>query len=148
MNALDVLKQDHDKVKDLFRQYEQTEDPQQRGRIARQVFQELEIHTKIEEEIFYPALREQGDTHDKEMVAESFEEHHLVDTVIGDLRGLNPGDLDFNAKFHVLMENVQHHIQEEEQDLFPDARQRLGGQLDMLGQRLMERKQQLQMAGG
>lgn len=147
MNALDLLKQDHDKVKDLFRQYQQTDDPQQRGRIAQQVFQELDIHAKLEEEIFYPALRDQGDTHDKELVAESFEEHHLVDTVINDLQGLTPEDLEFNAKFHVLMENVQHHIQEEEQDLFPDARARLGDQLEDLGRRLMERKQQLQATG-
>jgi len=144
-----MLKADHQKVKQLFEQFEGTSDRAfaQRRDIAEQVFTELEIHTKLEEEIFYPAVEARGKKEGGELVAESLQEHHVVDVLVGEMQRLDSKDEEFHAKFTVLMENVQHHIEEEEGELFPLAQQCLGDTLDNLGAKMQERKQELQTAG-
>jgi hemerythrin-like domain-containing protein len=145
MDAIKLLKDDHKKVKELFREYEELGDRAHvsKRRIAEQVFQELEVHTAIEEEIFYPAVRERADKDGKELVAEGYEEHHVVDVLIQELKGLQPEDEAFDAKFKVLTENVEHHIEEEEGEMLPDAKETLGDQLDELGDRMIRRKEEL-----
>jgi hemerythrin-like domain-containing protein len=105
--------------------------------------EELKVHTALEEEIFYPAVREVGTAKAEEMVDEAFEEHHVVDLVLGELPQVDPEDERFEAKMTVLSELVEHHVEEEEKEMFPLAEKKLGAE------RMKELAQQLeQMAGG
>jgi hypothetical protein len=143
-DAVAILKSDHDRVKELFRKYSETGERAYKTRmqIAEKVFRELEIHSALEEEIFYPAAREAG--HEtEEVVAEGLEEHHVVDILIQELKALTPEDETFDPKFKVLCENVEHHIEEEEGEMFPPARKALGDRMDALARQMMERKRQL-----
>jgi hemerythrin superfamily protein len=144
-NAVEMLKSDHQKVKALFRQYEAAGDRayQKKQGIAENVFTELEIHTTLEEELFYPAMKRKTDQDGKDLVAEAIEEHHVVTTLMEELKGLDPKDERYDAKFTVLMENVEHHIEEEEGEMFPEAEEVLGDRLERLSQQMQERKQQL-----
>ena len=143
MKATDLLKQDHEQLKKLFKAFDSSKDsPEACERIFEQVSQELEVHSAIEEEIFYPELSDYEET--KEIVAESIEEHHVVDVLIDEIRGLTPQDEAFVAKFEVLKENVLHHAEEEEDELFPEAERLLGEErMSWLGDRLADRKQEL-----
>jgi hypothetical protein len=145
MDAIKLLKDDHKKVKDLFREYEAAGDRahQTKKRIAEKVFLELEVHSAIEEEIFYPAVRERAGKEGKELVAEGFEEHHVVDTLMQELRALDPEDEAYDAKFKVLTENVEHHIEEEEGEMLPEAEEALGDRVTELGEQMLRRKEEL-----
>jgi hemerythrin superfamily protein len=145
MNAIDMLKADHKKVKKLFREYEAAGERayQKKKGIADEVFTEITVHSTLEEELFYPAVKEQTDEDGKDLVAESFEEHHVVAILIEELKALDPKDERYDAKFSVLMENIEHHIEEEEGELFPDAEEVLGNAVERLGTQLKERKEQL-----
>ncbi len=145
MDAIKLLKDDHKNVKKLFREFEQSGDRayQTKQRIAEQAFTELEVHSAIEEEIFYPAVRERADRDGKEIVAEGIEEHHVVKTLIEEIRQLKPQDERFDAKFKVLTENVEHHIEEEEKEMLPDAKETLGDDIERLGDAMLQRKEEL-----
>jgi hemerythrin-like domain-containing protein len=144
-NAIEMLKSDHHKVKELFRQYEAAGDRayQKKKGIAEEVFTELEIHTTLEEELFYPAMKRKTDQDGTDLVAEAMEEHHVVTTLMEELQGLDPKDERYDAKFTVLREHVAHHIEEEEGEMFPEAEEVLGDRLERLSQQMQERKQQL-----
>ncbi|HZP56036.1 MAG TPA: hemerythrin domain-containing protein, partial [Dehalococcoidia bacterium] len=118
-DALQMLREDHNRVKDIFKQFQDTEDEATKKRLADQAMIELEVHTKLEEEIFYPAVRSEGDT--TELMDEAAEEHHVADMLIEELRGMKAADERFDAKFTVLAESVKHHIEEEESEMFPKA---------------------------
>jgi hemerythrin-like domain-containing protein len=145
VNPIQLLKDDHKLVKKMFREYEKAgeKDYKKKQEIAEQVFLELEVHSKIEEEIFYPAVREQAKPETKKVVAEGVEEHHVVDTLIKELKKLDPKQEEFDAKFKVLTENVEHHIEEEEEEMLPDAERALKKDLEEIGKRMMERKEKL-----
>jgi hemerythrin superfamily protein len=145
MAAIDLLKADHKKVKELFRQYEVARDRayQKKKGIAEEVFTEIGIHSTLEEELFYPAVKAKTDKDGKDLVAESIEEHHVVASLIEELKALDPKDERYDAKFTVLMENVEHHIEEEEGELFPEAEEVLGDAIERLGTMMAERKEQL-----
>jgi hemerythrin superfamily protein len=145
MDAVALLKADHRKVKELFRKYEAAGDRayQKKKSLAEEICTEITLHSRLEEELFYPAVKEQTDKDGKDMVAEAVEEHHLVATLIEELQALEPQDERFEAKLSVLMENVEHHIEEEEGDLFPEAEEVLGDALTNLGARMQQRKEQL-----
>jgi hemerythrin-like domain-containing protein len=145
VNAIKLLKDDHKKVKGLFREFESAGDRayQKKQKIADEVFHELEVHSKIEEEIFYPAVREKADKEGKELVQEGIEEHHVVNVLMSELREMDTQAENFDAKFTVLIENVEHHIEEEEGEMLPDAEKLLGGELETLGERMHQRKQEL-----
>src|SRR3954466_1469198 len=108
MDAIKMLEADHKKVKGLFREFESAGDraTKKKQTIAEQVFMELEVHSKLEEEIFYPAVKAKADQEGKELVVEGIEEHHVVDVLIEELKGLDPQDEHYDAKFTVLTENV------------------------------------------
>jgi hemerythrin superfamily protein len=144
-NAIERLQSDHHKVKELFRQYEAAGDRayQKKKAIAEEVFTELEIHTTLEEELFYPAMKRKTDQDGKDLVAEAMEEHHVVTTLMEELQGLDPKDERYDAKFTVLRENVAHHTEAEEGEMFPEAEEVLGDRLERLSQQMQERKQQL-----
>lgn len=143
MKATDLLKKQHKNVKALFKKVEETEDGRRRRQLMDEISNELRLHTKIEEEIFYPAVREIGTSKAEEMVDESFEEHHVVDLVLAELPNVSPEDERFAAKMTVLSELVEHHADEEEDEMFPMVEKKLGKE------RLQELGEQMeQMAGG
>jgi hemerythrin-like domain-containing protein len=145
VGAGEMLRTDHQKVKELFRKYAELGDRAHKSKleIAEKVFKELEVHSRLEEEIFYPAAREVAEEQVGEVVAEGYEEHHVVDILIQELRGLNVEDEAFDAKFKVLMENVEHHIQEEEEEMLPAAERKLRDRLEALGEEMRTRKEEL-----
>ena len=137
MKATDLLKKQHKSVKALFKKVENTEDARRRRQLMDEITNELKIHTKIEEEIFYPAVREIGTSKAEELVDESFEEHHVVDLVLAELPKVDPEDDRFAAKMTVLSELVQHHAGEEEEEMFPMCEKKLGrARLEELGQQM------------
>jgi hypothetical protein len=153
MNAVDLLKADHARMRALFRQYEAAGEQHQKQReLVDQLFTELEVHATLEEELFYPAVRRQMDSEtleededeeEEDLVAEAMEEHQEVKTLITILRALDPSDEQFQVKFLELREGVEEHVGMEEDELMPDATAALGDRLEQLGRQLEERKEQL-----
>jgi general stress protein YciG len=143
--ATDLLRTDHERVKGLFHDYEmvETEELDQKKAIAEKAFMELEIHSKIEEEIFYPAVREQAGDQGRELVDEGVEEHDAVKTLIEELRGMSIGEEEYDDKFQDLIDNVLHHAEEEESEMLPLAEDKMGDALHHLGAEMAERKRQL-----
>jgi hemerythrin superfamily protein len=142
MNATALLKKQHKDVRSLFEEVLEVEDPESRRQLCERIGQELLVHTKIEEEIFDPAVRELGDK-GEEMVLEAFEEHHVVDLVLAELPQVDPEDERFHAKMTVLQELVDHHAKEEEKEMFKLA-QKLGKtELAELGERMEARAEEL-----
>ena len=142
-DAISQLKQDHDKVKDLFDQFEKAESRIVKKSIAKQALTELKIHSTLEEEIFYPAVRKQVET---KIMNEADEEHHVAKVLIAELEEMNGHGDHYDAKFVVLAENVRHHIKEEEGEMLPEAR-RLEIDFEKLGQEMMRRRKQLKAKG-
>jgi hemerythrin superfamily protein len=139
MNALEVLKQDHQKVKVLFQEARQGTDRNKRKELFDKIDTELEIHAHIEETVFYPAL----ETHEelKDMVAEALEEHQEVKALLEELEELGPDSHEFGSKLQELIEGVEHHVEEEEGEMFPIVRELFDeGQLEQLGQELESAK--------
>ena len=136
MDALELLKQDHQKVKELFKQGQQTEDKKQQKQIFKEIKAELETHARIEETIFYPAMQEHDEL--KDMVLESLEEHKQLKTVLRELGKLSASSERFKPKFKVLMDDVKHHAEEEEEGkMFPKIRNSIkGDELKQLGEEL------------
>jgi len=143
-DAIIILKQDHDRVSDLFQQFKKAESMAEKKRIATEAITELRIHATIEEEIFYPALRGKEKV-DQDLLNESDEEHHVAKLLIAELITMTTED-HFVAKFTVLAENIEHHVKEEERDLFPQARD-TGIDMVALGKKLNARKQELKRHG-
>ena len=141
MDALELLRADHRKVEDLFRQFERSENKAEKKGIADTALVELEIHTTLEEELFYPWVRKQGGIEDS--VEEAYEEHHAAEMLMNELEAMDPSDEGYDAKFHVLIENVQVHIEEEESQLLPKAAEAEPRDLQRMGQQLQERRQSL-----
>ncbi len=148
MDALTLLKTDHDKVKKLLADGEETTERAEKGRteLFATLKEEMLIHERIEEEIFYPALKEHPKA--KEIVLEGFEEHHVVDQIMGELEATPVTDEQWAAKFKVMKENIEHHIEEEEGEMFEQARNVFdAGELQALGARMLELKQLGQQVG-
>jgi hemerythrin superfamily protein len=142
MDAISLLKDDHQTVERLFKRFEKTSDRAtvERRRIVDEIIKELSIHAEIEETIFYPAVR-QAVPPSEEMVLESLEEHHVVKWVLSELEGMAPDAERFEAKVTVLIENVRHHVEEEESDLFPKVRRALTRTaLDNMGEAMARAK--------
>ncbi|MFN2543731.1 MAG: hemerythrin domain-containing protein [Actinomycetota bacterium] len=124
-DAIKLLKQDHQEVRDLFRRFDAAGDRahKSKAKIVGQLIEELSRHSAIEEQIFYPAAR--NVMKDEDVVLESLEEHHIVKWTLSELDGMDPQDERFDAKVTVLKELVLHHAKEEEQDMFPKIRKAL-----------------------
>jgi hemerythrin superfamily protein len=150
MDAIALLRHDHEEVEQLFSQFEKLTERAHKSkeRIVLKVIRELAIHSAVEEMLFYPAVRtaalkasvrtlkEAGDK-----VLESLEEHHVVKWTLTELEKMKPDDERYDAKFKVLMESVRHHVEEEQDELFPKVRRLLGKDvLDALGERMEKAK--------
>jgi hemerythrin superfamily protein len=144
MNAIDVLKKQHREVEKLFKQAQKTDDAGQRRELCDTIGAKLKVHTTIEEEIFYPAFKEVGTKKAEEMTLEAVEEHHVVDLVLAELPQIDPKADTFEAKVKVLSELVDHHVQEEQEEMFPMAEKKLDDdQLKSLGEQLTARAAEL-----
>lgn len=142
-DAIALLKQDHDKVKALFEQFENTDNLREKKRIAAEAIMELKIHAEIEEKIFYPSVREELED---DLMNEADEEHHVAKLLIAELGQMDGSEDHWEAKFTVLAENIRHHIKEEEGEMFPKAR-KLNMDFDALGQKLNLLKNKLKKDG-
>lgn len=146
-NAIDMLKQDHEKVNGLLAQLADTTSRAKKTRLEllQKIADELRIHTQIEEEIFYPAFKEAGSKEEAGMYFEAKEEHKaLEETVIPDLENTDVDSEAFTGRAKVLSEMVQHHVQEEEKEMFVKARQIMTDeQLQELGVKMMALKKKL-----
>ena len=139
MDALKLLKEDHDKAKKLMNELADTTERGVKTREEKwtKLLKELTIHENIEEEIFYPALHEAEDKELKDIVLEALEEHHLVDDIVEQLKDTPFDDEHWSAKFKVTKENVEHHIEEEETKMFKLVRKSFSkGELEELGSRM------------
>ena len=147
-DAVSLLMRDHREVEKLFKQYEKAkEDDAQKQQIFQQIATELKVHTQIEEDIFYPASREFVD--DEEIVNEAVVEHASAKDLIRQLEGMQPADQYYDAKVKVLQEMIEHHVEEEETEYFPECR-KSDMDLKAIGEQLEARKQELKasMADG
>jgi hemerythrin-like domain-containing protein len=138
MSALELLEEDHREVEAFFEEYQR--DPEQKETLALEICLALQVHAQIEEEIFYPAVR--GAIEKAELVDEAIVEHTSAKQLIAEIEAMEAGDKLFDAKVKVLGEQVRHHIQEEEEELFPEV-QSSELDLDTLGHEMAERKRAL-----
>lgn len=137
MKATQLLKKDHQKVKGLIKKLKSARAKQEE--LINRIEEEIKIHSQAEEQIFYPAYEEV----DSELVAESLEEHHQVDNILAELKEM-PGyeGEEFEAKVIVLEEMLEHHMEEEEGEMFPEAEKKLKDQLEELGAQIEEFKEE------
>ena len=142
MDAITLLRADHKTVEQLFKRFEKAGDRAhvEKRQIVDRIIEELSVHAAIEEQVFYPVARAAVPS-TEDVVLESLEEHHIVKWVLSELVDLSPSDERFDAKVTVLIENVRHHVKEEEQEFFPKVRDRLGRKaLSVLGEGLEDAK--------
>ena len=145
MDALKLLTADHNRVRGLFAQFKEAEekdDTPTMDNIATRIIRELEVHTSIEESVFYPKIKE-ASTEVSDLVAEGFEEHGVVKTLIPEVQAETPGEETWVAKMKVIIENVEHHADEEEKEMFPKVRKAMKTSLDSLGEQLEKAKMKL-----
>ncbi len=139
MDAIMLLTADHNRFRGLFTKFRAGAETD----VARKILKELDVHTQIEEKIFYPGIRE-ADRELGEQIAEGIEEHHAVDVLAGEVEAMPPGGEEWTAKMTVIIELVEHHAEEEEQEMFPgvkkaldaDARAAMGQRMEALKARL------------
>lgn len=139
-DATALLRADHKVVSGLFAQYEDARTATQKKKLVAQICTELSVHAQVEEEIFYPAVKRA--LKDKELVPEATVEHATLKDLIAQVEGIEPDGEMFDAKIKVLAEYVEHHVKEEQNEMFPKAK---ATDLDMmaLGAQLSERKAEL-----
>ncbi len=146
MDALTLLTADHNRARGLFTRFQSAEEKQDTAlmvALAQKILTELEVHATIEEEIFYPAVKAAGEEL-KDTVDEGVEEHHVAKTLMDEIQMLSPEDDAWAAKMKVLIESVEHHAEEEEQEMFPETRKAFDKEaLEELGVRLEARKAEL-----
>jgi hemerythrin superfamily protein len=146
VQAIDLLIADHNRVRGLFAQFKaahENDDSKTMSAVALKIFEDLEVHTTIEEEIFYPAVHDTTDDI-AETVDEGIQEHHVAKVLMAEIKQLPDGSEEWVAKLQVLIENVEHHAEEEEGEMFPPLRDKLAtDKLEQLGEQMEARKQAL-----
>ena len=139
-NAVQMIRQDHRKVEGLFKKFARAKNNEAKKRIADQVTQELEVHTTLEEEIFYPAVR--NELGDEEMIDEANKEHRQAKEIIQELKTMDSEDDHLEEKFAELVECIKHHVEEEENEMLPKAKES-AMDLTNYGKQMSERKAEL-----
>lgn len=140
MNVIELLKEDHNRVDLLFQKVKAT-DESEHQELFEQIKEELEIHAHIEEVIFYPKLKEEGDKELQDITLEGIEEHHQAKIFLRELSNLADESEKFEPKLKVLMEDIEHHVQEEEGQMFPMVEEQFDeAALDELGKQVEEEK--------
>ncbi|MEO6325418.1 MAG: hemerythrin domain-containing protein [Thermoanaerobaculia bacterium] len=146
MDAISLLKDDHKTVKGLFKEFKSAGDRavSKKNALFEQIRNELTVHAEVEEEIFYPAVKNARSEEAKDSVREAMEEHAIVKQLLEEIDELEPGDEQYGAKMKVLMESVEHHVEEEEDEMFSEARKALSAtRLKELGADMKVRKESL-----
>lgn len=150
MDAIELLKQDHEKVKKLLEELSNTTERavKKRTELLQKVALELEVHTTLEEEDFYPAFKQAGGKDEAKMYHEAKEEHRAVEAlVLPDLLNTDPGTVEFSGRLKVLKELLEHHIEEEEEEMFKEAQKLMSSEeLSTLGKQMEEKKMKLMKA--
>lgn len=141
LDAIALLKADHEKVSELFEEYEKTDSKTKKKSLVEEICTELTVHAQIEEEIFYPAVK--AVLKDDFIVVEGAVEHLGIKNLIDQLEGIEPGGDVYDAKVKVLSEYVEHHVEEEQNDMFPKAKKTPSLDLVELGDRMAARKADL-----
>jgi hemerythrin superfamily protein len=143
MDATKLLVADHDRVKGLFARYKKAHEAKNVNdavAVAAKIMEELRVHTTIEEDVFYPAVHEMSDAL-ADAVDEGVEEHHVVKILLDEIEALKPGSDEWTAKMTVVIESVEHHVEEEEEEMFPKVRSHsTAGRREELGEELEARK--------
>jgi hemerythrin superfamily protein len=140
MNAIELLKEDHQKVSRLFQKVKATEESEHKE-LFEKIKAELDVHAHIEEVVFYPVLKEEGDEELKDITLEGIEEHHQAKIFLRELAGLADESEKFEPKLKVLMEDITHHVQEEEGKMFPMVEEQFDeARLEELGVKLEDEK--------
>ena len=141
--AIDLLKEDHNKVKRAFKEFEKMDrsDTETCRQLIRTVCEDLRVHTTLEEELFYPAVREAIE--DEDIMNEAAVEHETAKMLIEQLENMEPDDPNYFATFTVLGEYVMHHVKEEEGEMFPQAKKAKDLDLEALGEQIKARKEEL-----
>jgi hemerythrin superfamily protein len=147
VNAVQHLIQEHQEIKELFSQFEAAGERayKKKQTIAEKVIKEITSHAQEEEQIFYPAVLEKADKETKALVLEGIEEHRIADFMMERLRTTQPEDETYDAKFKALTESVEHHLKEEERQLFPESKKILKDDLDRLGAEMEALEKQMGM---
>jgi hemerythrin superfamily protein len=145
VNAIDLLEQQHREVKTLFQKYEKAASAEEKQRLFEQIADDLAVHTAIEEKHFYPATKS---ARTLDLLQEAVEEHLQAKRIIADLLDMDPEDARFDAKMIVLQEEIEHHVEEEESDLFPKVQGLLGeDELEDLGMVMEDLAEELKEDG-
>jgi len=143
MNALTLLKQDHNNVDELFTRFEQLGEGEaaEKRAVVDKIIEHLSVHAAIEEQVFYPAVQDAA-SEAEDTLLEALEEHHVAKLTLNELEKMAPDDKRFDAKVRVLIESVRHHVEEEENELFPKVREAMTNeQLMDLGELLDKTKE-------
>ena len=137
LSAIEILEADHRQVEEFFDEYEELDDANDKEQLAVKICTALQAHTQIEEEIFYPAAREAIEN--SELIEEATVEHASAKKLLAEIENMKPGEKLYDAKVKVLQEQVLHHVEEEEAELFPQVE---ASELDLeaLGKKMAERK--------
>ena len=147
MDALLLLTGDHNRVRGLFKLFKaahEAKDDKRGQQLAEKIIRELTVHTEIEEQVFYPAIQDAGEQKLHELVVEGYEEHAVVKELITEVQSLDPSDEHWHAKMTVIIENVEHHAEEEEKDMWTKVRKALDStKLEALAEQLEAKKRQL-----
>jgi hemerythrin superfamily protein len=142
MNAIELLKDDHDKVERLFQKVKATEEGEHKA-LFEKIKMELDAHTHIEEKVFYPRLKQEEELED--ITLEGIEEHHQAKMFLRELANLSDDSEKFEPKLKVLMEDITHHVQEEEGEMFPKVEKVISeSELQELGKQMEEEKKNFQ----
>lgn len=140
IQATEMLREDHRKIKEIFEEFERAEESAAKKRLVERALVELTVHSKLEDELFYPTVRRE--TREEGLLDEAAEEHHVARLLVGELASMKPSDARYDAKFLVLAESVRRHIDEEEAEILPKIEES-GFDLETLGQEMTERKLRL-----
>ena len=145
MNGIELLESQHREVEDLFSQIEDTDDPETKGELFETIADKLAIHAAIEEHHFYPAVKAKRT---EDILLEALQEHLAVKRILADLLETDPEDVTFDAQIKVLKETVEHHVEEEETDLFPKVKKLLSkDELEAVGQEMSAEQAELEEKG-
>lgn len=152
MNAIELINQEHEMFRQLFDNYRDAErghDSRAKKDLANRLMNELTAHERMEEDVFFPELRKRVSEEGEDDIDEGLQEHHVADLLIDELRELDPEDDEFKPKMKVLQENVEHHLEEEEENILPRAKRLFSNdQLNELGMRMAEVKASILEAVG
>lgn len=144
MNAIELIKEEDEMFRQLFGEYgdaQESDDGPARNKLAIRLMNELTAHEQMEEDVFFPELRKPVSDEGEDDLDEGLQEHHVADLLINELRDLDPDDDEFKPKMKVLQENVEHHLEEEEENILPRANRVFSSdELEDLGSRMAEVK--------